>query len=149
VPLLLERGPGGAIGEDDPAAIHLPGAEQLRPPRPLPAASRCVRGRRWHCGSGRGRAADSSARDAASDGEVAILLWVVVEPRQLCRQAVVVSRLQRSAGRGRTIGGEGEEDGPLGGMSPARPRRRRRWSGSRSKARKEEERAQGRGLLLS
>jgi hypothetical protein len=78
--LLLECGPGGLVGEDDSAAVHLPGAEQLRPPRPLPAASRCGSGRRrW--GSGRGRATSGGARDGALDGEVAILLRVVVEPR--------------------------------------------------------------------
>lgn len=59
------------------------------------------------------------------------------------------------------MGGEGGEDGPLGGMSPARRlerrtegRRLRPSSGSGSEARKEEEggikaRAQGRGPLLS
>lgn len=79
VALLLERGPGGFIGEHDSAAVHLPGVEQLRPPSPFPAASRCVHGRRWRWRA----AAGGSARDGAPDGEVAILLWVVVEPRQL------------------------------------------------------------------
>lgn len=82
VALLLERGPDGLIGDDDSAAVHLPGAEQLRPPRPLPAASRFVCGRRRR-GIGRGRTAGGGARDGALDGEVAVLLRVVVEPRQL------------------------------------------------------------------
>ena len=78
--LLLECGPSGLVGEDDSAAVHLPGAEQLRPPRPLPAASLC--GSRRRCwGSGRGRATSGGARDGTPDGEVAILLRVEVEPR--------------------------------------------------------------------
>lgn len=83
--LLLERGPDGLIGEDDSAAVHLPGAEKLRPPRPLPAASRFVCGRRCR-GIGRGWTAGGGAGDGALDGEVAVLLRVIVEPRQLCNQ---------------------------------------------------------------
>jgi hypothetical protein len=106
VALLLECGPGGGlVGEDDSAAVHLPGAEQLRPPRPLPAASPRWRRRRW--GSGRRRRATSGgARDGAPDGEVAILLRVVVEPRQLCNQ--IVSRGSEGT-RGR---GEGSSSFP-------------------------------------
>jgi hypothetical protein len=113
VALLLECGPGGGlVGEDDSAAVHLPGAEQLRPPRPLPAASPRWRRRRW--GSGRRRRATSGgARDGAPDGEVAILLRVVVEPRQLCNQNRLSRSVRGDEGRGLPLfpkGGGGEQE---------------------------------------
>jgi hypothetical protein len=82
--LLPECRIGPLVGNDDPTAVHLPGAEQLRPPRPL-ADAWC----RVLCGRGRCSAASDGPGDGTPDGEVAVLLRVVVEPRQLCDQPIM------------------------------------------------------------
>lgn len=110
--LLLECGSGRLVGDDHPAAVHLPGEEQLRPPRPLPAASLCGR---WSWGRGRGRAAGGGTGDGSPDGEVAVLLRVVVEPRQLFgrrRSHVAGAAVGTEASGAAAVTGKGRERTP-------------------------------------
>jgi hypothetical protein len=84
--VVLEGRPA-VLGEHHTAAVHLPGMEQLGLPCPLPPA--CRRRRQGLSGRRRGaRTAGGGAGDGALDGEVAVLVRVVVESGQLCSQSI-------------------------------------------------------------